>query len=52
MIVTGTPLAPTPRQSQANAAIRFLTREFGFTPREDNAAAGGDWDFDILAADN
>ena len=38
--------------SQANAAIRFLTREFGLTPREDQASVGSDSGFDILAADN
>ena len=37
--------------SQANAAIRFLTREFRLTPQEDEAIVGGDLEFDVLAAD-
>ncbi|MHC4708438.1 MAG: hypothetical protein ACYS8I_15300, partial [Planctomycetota bacterium] len=38
--------------SEANAAIRFLTREFGLTPQEDDASVGSDLEFDVLAADN
>ena len=38
--------------SQANAAIRFLTRELGLRPREDLASARSDQQFDFLAADN
>jgi len=38
--------------SEANAAIRFLTLEFGLTPQEDEAAAGSDMEFNILTADN
>ncbi len=35
--------------SEANAAIRFLTREFGLRPREDQASAGSDLESDVLA---
>jgi len=38
--------------SEANAAIRFLTREFGLTPQEGEASVVSDQEFDILAADN
>jgi hypothetical protein len=38
--------------SEANAAIRFLTREFGLTPQEDDVNVGSDLEFDVLAADN
>jgi hypothetical protein len=38
--------------SQANAAIRFLTRDFGLTPQEDQAGIASNIDFDYLAADN
>jgi hypothetical protein len=39
-------------ESEANAAIRFLSREFGLTPRQDDASVTVDGQFDILAADN
>jgi len=38
--------------SEANAAIRFLTLEFGLTPQEDEAAVGSNTEFNILTADN
>lgn len=39
-------------KSEAEAAIRFLTTEFGITPRKDQTSVTDKMDFDALAADN
>jgi hypothetical protein len=39
-------------ESEANAAIRLLSREFGITPPKPRSDLPKDIDFDVLAADN
>jgi len=38
-------------KSEADTAIRFLSREFGITPRTEERTVNGEIDFDVLATD-